>query len=330
MNAEKRNIDQWDRYWAYGNFHSFSQVSEGNYKGAIAEFWQTRFTNQSAGSHIVDIATGNGALALLALEESESGAKNFSVSATDLASIDPLNQLKDEPLLDKLKHIRFYPRTPAESLPFEDASVDMVCSQFGLEYSNVDVSVPEICRVLKSGGNLAFVAHHQESIHIQATHGELMQLEFILNTTQIFEKAQDVLKERLSIEQSEGHYDIVPTPTLLQKRELMKNAMDQIHNEIEVASNPAMLAGPIQYIREIFSNIGKVSAEELANHVIEARSRVMANLLRLQDMIAAAKSESDVASLQDLLQNNGLSNVSVSCVEESNGNILGWQVCACR
>jgi ubiquinone/menaquinone biosynthesis C-methylase UbiE len=330
MNDQNSNNDQWDRYWEYGNFHSFSQVIDGNYKGAIADFWRLRFQDQVEGSHIVDIATGNGALGLLALEESERGSKNFKVSATDLANIDPMNFVQDQSLLTQLKNVQFHPRTPAESLPFEDASVDMVCSQFGLEYSDVELSVPEIVRVLKSGGNLALIAHHQNSIHIHASQSESVQLNYILDNVKIFDKAQDVLIERSKIEQSEGKLNINPTPDLFRKRELMKIAMDEIFSQAETTTNPVMLMGPIQYIREIFSSITQVSAGELLNQIIEAKNRVIANQRRLQDMLAAAKSESDIQNFQDLLERSGLSDVGIQAVTESDGKILGWQICASR
>lgn len=49
MAVDTAGIEQWDRYWAYGGLHSFSQVTDGNYQGAIAEFWRARFGDLESG-----------------------------------------------------------------------------------------------------------------------------------------------------------------------------------------------------------------------------------------------------------------------------------------
>ncbi len=98
-----RRLEQWDRYWAYGNIHSFSQVSGGNYQGAIADFWKSRFETLESESRILDIATGNGAIALLALESSDQRSAHFEILGVDLADIDPSRQVKDPSLAGKIE-----------------------------------------------------------------------------------------------------------------------------------------------------------------------------------------------------------------------------------
>lgn len=63
MNAASAT-DPWDRHWAYGNLHSFSQVTHGNYGGHIAALRGERFAALPEGACIVDVATGNDAVAL--------------------------------------------------------------------------------------------------------------------------------------------------------------------------------------------------------------------------------------------------------------------------
>jgi len=36
--GESARAGAWDRYWSYGHLHSFSQVADGNYAGAVADW----------------------------------------------------------------------------------------------------------------------------------------------------------------------------------------------------------------------------------------------------------------------------------------------------
>ena len=86
------------------------------------------------GARILDIATGNGAIATLAAEVAEAGQKTFFLAATDLAEINP--DVKGGARSSRLrKRIQFHSHTPCERQPFDDASFDCVTSQFGFEYA---------------------------------------------------------------------------------------------------------------------------------------------------------------------------------------------------
>lgn len=94
---------------------------------------------------------------------------------TNLAAIDPVTQITDADLRERLAHVRFHPRTPAESLPFADGTIDFACSQFGLEYSDTTPSIPELARVLRRGGHMALIVHHQAASIVRSAREEARQ-----------------------------------------------------------------------------------------------------------------------------------------------------------
>lgn len=327
MLRQVAEIEQWNRYWAYGNLHSFSQVREGNYRGVLADFWQSRFRQLAAGSRILDIATGNGAIALLAREESDRLSRDFEIVGVDLADIDPVSQVKDPSLASKLQRIRFHGRTPAESLPFENGSIDLVCSQFGVEYGDLSRSIPEIARVLRAGGRFAAVVHHRESALLSATREELGQLDFVLNEVKLYLRARNLLRAMAAARQGGGGRKTRPKSAKIErKREALQEAMSRIQKAAGMQINPNMLLGPARYVREILSATHRVDAVKLLDWLEEARLRVKANQRRLMDMTEAARDDEDLRGIAQRLGANGLIGVESGQVHEEDGALVGWWI----
>lgn len=166
--------DTWSRYWSHGATHSFAGSYGSRYGGALARFWSAAFGALPEGARVLDVATGNGALPQLLLD---SGNAALSCDAIDLASIAPpwLAALAPQ----QRERIRFHGRVAAEALPFADGSFEMVASQYGLEYTDLARSVPELLRVLAPGGKLRLVTHHADSRPVRLARAELGHLAWL-------------------------------------------------------------------------------------------------------------------------------------------------------
>jgi SAM-dependent methyltransferase len=151
----------WGRYWAAGPLTSLPQDFQGNYGGEIADFWRgvmQAFAGRNA--QVLDLCTGNGAVALLAAEF----LPDAEISAIDAAAINPGAAVQYRPdLVTLLKRIRFQPETPVESFAAAPESYDLVTSQYGLEYTDWQASAAQIGRLLRPGGQLALVVHSPRS-----------------------------------------------------------------------------------------------------------------------------------------------------------------------
>ena len=144
----------WDLFWSYDRLASFGTgQGAGNYGEAIAGGWRAFFGGLPAGARVLDLCTGNGAIAVMAVEAGD----GLDVTGADLASVEPAAFVSKDK--DALRKIRFLSDTPAEELPLESASFDAVVSQYGIEYSDLEQSLPEAMRVLAPGGRLRFACH---------------------------------------------------------------------------------------------------------------------------------------------------------------------------
>ena len=160
---KKLDAKIWSHSWQSPRLTSFGADLPNNYDGAFLEFWKQQL--QGKFSHVVDLACGNGALTWISDDILNSGDRKTAITGVDFASISPFRALgrqeKDYP------EVRFIGNSPIEKLPFEDNSVDLVVSQYGLEYSNLDKSIPEIGRVLTSSGKMSFILHDRDGVIVR-------------------------------------------------------------------------------------------------------------------------------------------------------------------
>jgi SAM-dependent methyltransferase len=108
-----------------------------------------RFAGINSGESVLDVGTGTGVAAITA---ARAGAR---VTGLDLTP-ELLEQARNNGRIAKLEDI-VWTEGDAESLPYPDASFDVVLSQFGHMFApRPEVSVTEMRRVLKPGGRVAF------------------------------------------------------------------------------------------------------------------------------------------------------------------------------
>ncbi len=179
----KPSRDAWSFYWAQGNATSLPELFPQNYHGSLLEFWEQTFANLRPGDRILDICTGNGAIALLAYEYALRKQLPCRIDGVDRADIRPATPAAtaDSPVT-----LNFSPRIQAEHLPFPTGAIDLVVGQFALEYCNAAAVIPELLRVLKDSGRLAFMIHHSESLTVKSAAEFVVIGETLLKAPSIF------------------------------------------------------------------------------------------------------------------------------------------------
>ncbi|TMO54056.1 class I SAM-dependent methyltransferase [Pseudoalteromonas phenolica] len=142
--------NHWSEYWRQGYITSFGDAFKSNYQGEIKSLWESFSLSLNKNSKVLDVGTGNGALVKLIQNVSE-----HECIGIDLARINTK--------VTQCINGHFISNVSAENMPFNNNEFDAVISQFALEYSQVELSIKEVYRVLKPGGKLYLVCHCPDS-----------------------------------------------------------------------------------------------------------------------------------------------------------------------
>jgi SAM-dependent methyltransferase len=119
---------------------------------ALEQLWREAFGRARPGSRILEIGCGSGQVSTWAAE----AGRQLEVIASDVH--DHPEFLKPHPA------VAFLPNAPAEALPLSSGVIDMVVSNFALEYSpEPDKAASEVLRVLRPGGSAVLVLHSDDS-----------------------------------------------------------------------------------------------------------------------------------------------------------------------
>ncbi|WP_052748910.1 class I SAM-dependent methyltransferase [Arsukibacterium ikkense] len=186
----------WDSYWQGSiSLNSFGEgeAAQG-YTGELLTFWNSCFMQLPKNATVVDVGTGNGAIAVAARKYSDNQQLNYTIHGTDAAKISPLQVFAANPQLTAiLKTIEFYPECRTEKLPFADATADLVTSQFAFEYAERETALAECIRILKPAGYFTAIMHHADSEIARDSAAGLAVLTAFLKDTSFFQHARTLL-----------------------------------------------------------------------------------------------------------------------------------------
>lgn len=195
----------WSRYWAGGALTSLPQDFAGNYDGEIAEFWQRQCQSLPDGSNILDVCTGNGAVALLIANCARQSGRTWSITGMDAAEVDAdraVDRHRDQALL--LEHIRFIDGQPFETLQAEPDSFDLIVSQYGIEYCDWAAAAGQVARLLKPGGRMAMINHAPDSDMLSTMRAEARDYQR-LDRLKLLPAIDAWLAQRMDSDRLAGH-----------------------------------------------------------------------------------------------------------------------------
>lgn len=310
--------ESWSRYWSLGALHSCAGSFSDNYSGEVEGFWRSATTGLARDSRLLDIATGNGALPRLLLDFFPEA--DVRVDAVDLADIHP--QWLASVSQTWRQQLAFHPGVAAERLPFEAGSMDMVISQFGLEYTVLEQSLPEINRVLRGGGRLALVLHAADSLIVGHAREELDHIRWLRDASRLIELGDALCDPFAQAATPAGRAALAADVAANQLRAEFNQAMAEASARAKASSCPDVLLEVQRGVAEALSVSSRSGQpgdgrERLARLLLALSD----NRIRLHELVACAL---DRAGVDTLLLQAGAALESLNQLRFNNGQLLGW------
>jgi ubiquinone/menaquinone biosynthesis C-methylase UbiE len=327
MNEKLENLSIWDRYWRADRIASCFDVIGCNYDEALLGDWRAFFLSLDDGARILDLCTGNGAIALVAAKVTAEHAKSFHVEAIDRAAIDPIRFVSRE--TEFLGNIAFHGHTSSEALPFADAAFDAVTSQYGIEYTSLPETLAEATRVLAPGGRIRFGLHAAEGHVVQRSNRDISDCRYLALKSGLFKAAEKAIRAARGM----GRGPVAPARA---ERVRARKAVNAFKASLEAtgarakgAVNPAMYNNVTSLLADTFDKRDEFPLETLLDLVGNARLEVLAHLGRLEALVAAARSEDDISDMIDSLAGLGFENAGCAAVTHGDeADLVGWVVTA--
>jgi SAM-dependent methyltransferase len=307
----------WTRYWQTGAAHSCAGSYSPAYEGAIADFWRAGFSSLPPGSRILDLGTGNGPLPKIMV--AMASRSDLQCDAIDLAQVAP-------PWFAELSgadraRIRFHSGCSMEALPFEAATFDLVVSQWGLEYSNLEVSTPEVLRVLAPGGRIQLLLHHVDALPVTLAAHEVVHLQWLLNDSPYLESVEHMLEPMALATTAEGRSRLMQDAQANQAKEAFNAQQDTISSRIEQGACTDVLVDVRQFVGTLFGiaqNQGAVAAGAALQGL---RLELQDSRLRLQELCDHAMDHATAEALAMRLAHCGSYQLEVMRDQQT---IMGW------
>ncbi len=315
--------DSWDRYWRYGFLTSCADAFDSNYQGELRRTWEIFFSGLPQRARILDIGTGNGAIAAIANEVSATNQRGFEIHGIDRAEIDPQATLKSDASV--LDGIHFHSRTAAEDTGFDSASIDAVTGQFAFEYTDVDKTIDELARILKPGAQAMFIMHHGDSIVLSTTREELRLAALLFSGEDIFDAALALLEKLGSVPATE-RAGLASDSQAEALRHNLNQAAAVLTTALKSSPHPEILKTAMTYVSRAFTDLDKDGLEKALDQLREHKRELQANVGRLQDLQRASVSEQKSREIAQKMRESGFEADFPEALFHAENQLLGWQL----
>jgi ubiquinone/menaquinone biosynthesis C-methylase UbiE len=245
-------------------------------------------------SRLLDLATGNGFVALNCQTRALDRQIDLQVEAVDAADIKPKTLLNESS--DHASKVNFQGGVQLENLPFEDQSFTAVVSQFGFEYADEEQAIPEISRVLVMNGQLRLIIHAQHGAISRDIHKRVQRLEAVLGKNGAVNLVLKLIRalavgDEERVKQESKH---IPTAITLTQY---------------LADDPLADDSGLFYAKEflqLWDKRNQSSPAELLHVAEQGWLSANGTLNRQRLMLQAARSDGDIKRIATLFETRGL------------------------
>lgn len=307
------SLQQWEAYYRGGALATGPAGADGIYDQEVRLAWVDFFSILPSDSRILDVATGNGVIPLIARAVSAERGFDWEIHASDLALINPPRDVVDG--AKRFEGIQFHPGVNTEKLPFADADFDAVSGHYALEYANTAQSLAEIYRVLKPGGDAQFIIHNASSALVRGAQWSLQETDIVLQQTKIYR----TLRQLVSIETGSAEM----TDRLSKKLVAAIRHLKQSLAQAQQVGAGRVLASVLDAVQRTLAARKETKPSIVAREVERAEQELRSASRRLKDLIKHAQSDDDLAKIRLQASTIGFTQIESLPQYQGGDNLVG-------
>lgn len=298
----------WDQYWRDGRLASCGGAGGANYQPVIAEGWRAFFDRLRDAARVLDICTGNGAVARLAAEVAAARNIRVTIDAVDSATINPLRQGAGVDM------IRFSSRTAAESLPFAADTFDVIVGQYAIEYTDVERSMVELRRVSRPDAAVRFVTHHAHGCVAAEATRQIADADRLL-ATGIFAAAETLARSAANAAGPQAPLDA---------RANFQTALQALQHAAQDAADRMMYRNVGTVLVHALQHLHDVGAAVVLDKIAETEAAIRSHQARLAAMSRAALDEPAARALCARAESLWNRVFDLQTLQRGDGAVFGW------
>lgn len=315
MESREVRSQAWSRYWRKGAEHSCAGSFSVQGTGALAGFWRRAFSACAPGACIVDFGTGNGELLKLAWDMASSAGHDVRLLGIDLSRPAPA-------WFDEHVHgdqVRIIGGTPMEATGLPAGSVDLLVSQFGVEYAEHGRVQAECLRLLGEKGRLAFVIHHVDSVITRVAREELDALAFLRADDGLIATAQALLPHMANARAGSK-----PTTDAMQARDRFNQSLDHGAQLVHASSTPDLMTQAATGVRQFLSVVNHDNLASLQRQLNAYAQELQWAVTRSAEQVECAMDDDQLSRFLQPFREAGMEMITGYMVEA--GQLIGWGV----
>jgi SAM-dependent methyltransferase len=308
------SVKQWEQYYRTGAYATGPVGADGSYDLEVRALWQAYFSSLPEKSRVLDIGTGNGVIAGIAVEVSNQRQLGLEVHGSDLAQIQPMQDVPDAAL--RIQGVQFHPGVATESLPMAEEFFYAVSGHYALEYAEMKAALAQIHRVLRPGGRALFVLHHQDSVLVKNALDTIREGAYIISEVKLYGN----LRELLSYQGKSADFAMKLSEPLRQGIRDVKALLLQATPQ----SSGQMARIALDATQKLMQMHGHIPSADLIKEVNRAEQELQDAIQRVRDLVGVAQSQADIDQLLSVSESLGFQCLSSAPLHHDVSNLVGW------
>ena len=310
-------MEAWGNFWQKGHSTTFGEYyADGYTNGYISDWWKEILDSHASDEiRILEVGCGNASLLPTTLDLGIKG--NYSgVDAADVKLSSAVKKRLNENIAVSLTG-----NTKIEDYQ-PDNKFDVIASVYGVEYSDLSLSLQLIKNMLLPGGQVNFLMHHSGSVITEMSQKALGEFDFELMKSVI---------DNLEIINSELNKLHGKLPKL-QKSKVAETARENVNTALgSIMNKPASSRNPILVDFSVatlgFFKIIQQSKSDRKDYLDSILPDFYSSKERFYQMVNVARDEQEIKTFEKNMVDAGFSEVIIESMDKDEKPVA-WKITA--